>query len=107
MGVYCIRHAAISGLAYIGSSIRMERRMASHRSSLRRGRHHCSALQSAWDAYGEQAFRLEVLECVNDETHLADLERRWTNAMRDQVGGVYNRVAAVRHVTPTVHGAPT
>ena len=75
--------------------------MASHRSSLRRGRHHCKALQSAWDAYGEQAFRLEVLECVNDETHLADLERRWTNAMRAD-GGVYNRVAASRHTSVEV-----
>jgi hypothetical protein len=102
MGVYCIRHAAFSGLAYIGSSIRMERRMASHRSSLRRGRHPCRSMQSDWDEYGEGAFRFEVLECVNDETHLADLERRWTNAMRDQVGGVYNRVAAGRHISVEV-----
>ena len=96
MGVYQIRHAAFGGLAYIGSSIRMEARMQSHRSSLRRGRHPCRSMQSDWDEYGENAFRFEVLECVNDETHLADRERYWTNTMRE-AGGVYNRVTAGRH----------
>jgi hypothetical protein len=102
MGVYQIRHAAFGGLAYIGSLVRMEARMASHRSSLRRGRHHCRALQSAWDAHGESAFRFEALEYVNDEAALADLERRWTNAMRDQAGGTFNRVTAGRHTLAEV-----
>jgi group I intron endonuclease len=98
MGVYCIRRNAMHDpCSYVGSSVNMEARMASHRSSLRRGRHPCRSMQSDWDEYGETAFRFEVLECVNDETHLADLERRWTNLMRDQAGGVYNRVTAGRH----------
>jgi group I intron endonuclease len=88
-GVYRISHNTACGLSYVGSSIDINTRMRSHRNQLRRGNHHCRALQSAWDAYGEHAFSLEILELINDESVLAD----------HQVGGGYNRVTAGRHVT--------
>jgi group I intron endonuclease len=99
-GVYRITHNIACGLSYVGSSININSRMRSHRNQLRRGNHHCKALQSAWAAYGEHAFALEILELINDEAVLADRERYWTNVYRDQVGGGLNRVTAGRHVTP-------
>ena len=96
MGVYQIRHAAFGGLAYIGSSIRMECRWHGHRSSLRCGRHHCHPLQAAWDTHGESAFRFEILEAVNDERMLAERERYWMSALRKD-NGVFNKVRSGRH----------
>lgn len=98
-GVYRITHNIACGLSYIGSSIDINGRIRAHRNQPRRGNHHCKALQSAWDAYGEHAFSLEILELINDEALLADRERYWTNVYRDQANGGYNRVTAGRHVT--------
>jgi hypothetical protein len=73
--------------------------MRTHLNSLRRNRHSCKALQSAYNEHGEHAFSLEILELINDEALLADRERYWTNVYRDQANGGYNRVTAWRHVT--------
>ena len=105
-GVYSITHNIVCGLSYVGSSIDINNRMQSHLYSLRRNRHSCKALQSAYNEHGEHAFSLEILELINDEAALASRERYWTDALRNEVGGGYNRVTAGRHVTPTVQVAP-
>lgn len=49
---------------YIGSTDKPKRRKWEHWSELRRGAHHCRALQEAWLSYGEDAFEFEVVEDV-------------------------------------------
>lgn len=65
-GVY--RIVSPSGRFYIGSSKTMGKRWGGHRASLRRGDHHCSALQHAANKYGVNNLRFErlVVNCQVD-----------------------------------------
>lgn len=47
---------------YVGSSVQLSQRWAYHRTSLRKGVHHCRHLQRAWNKYGEDAFDFAILE---------------------------------------------
>jgi hypothetical protein len=62
-GIYAITNT-ITHEQYIGSSSDISSRFKAHLSELRRGKHHATKLQAAWDAYGEGNFRLDVLERV-------------------------------------------
>lgn len=62
---------------YIGSSINVRRRRWEHWDSLRKGTHHCEALQAAWAEFGEDAFEFEVIEEVVDETQLLHVEETY------------------------------
>lgn len=53
---------------YIGTSINVKNRWKTHRYDLKKGGHHCSALQQAWDLYGPDAFTFSVLKVVDCET---------------------------------------
>ena len=64
-GVYAIVHR-LTGHRYVGSSNRMENRWSKHRGELRRGIHHCRALQLAWQVDGERSFEFVMLEVVFD-----------------------------------------
>lgn len=62
---------------YIGSTDKPKRRKWEHWSELKRGTHHCKALQNAWLQYGEDAFDFEIVEDVGaqdkfitEDTHL-------------------------------------
>lgn len=69
-GIYAIVNT-VTGEKYIGSSQNITSRFVSHRSDLRRGTHHSSPLQIAWNRLGEEAFLFLILEEVSD---IADLE---------------------------------
>lgn len=77
--VYAIRNR-INGHSYIGSTKNFKSRWHTHRSTLRRNKHHSFVLQRAWDKYGEDAFEFKVLlVCPNElrifyETKLMSLE---------------------------------
>lgn len=55
---------------YIGSSVNFKKRKWEHLNALKNQRHHCAALQMAWEEYGADAFEFEVLEEVLDEDAL-------------------------------------
>lgn len=59
--VYAIVHID-SGCRYVGSTSAMKRRWDHHKNSLKANKHHCEALQNAWNEFGEAAFRLDVLQ---------------------------------------------
>jgi group I intron endonuclease len=81
-GVYAITDTA-NGHRYIGSSANVARRWSDHRSKLRRGEHRNAHLQRAFDKYGEEAFRLTVLEeCAPKE--LIATEQRWLDKTRPE-----------------------
>ena len=64
---------------YIGSSIRIEERWDAHKWHLRRGDHHSSYLQNAWNKYGEDAFAFEIIEkCEAD--NLLQREQVWLDS---------------------------
>lgn len=71
-GVYSIR--SVSGKEYVGSSVNVEARWATHRSELNAGKHHCHALQKAWKKYGAGSFQFTILE-VCSPNHLRSREQ--------------------------------
>lgn len=63
-GVYQIRNI-INNKRYVGSTINLYNRWATHKKLLNRGvDHHNRHLQRAWNKYGEDSFVFEVLEYV-------------------------------------------
>jgi len=72
--VYAIENA-VNGRRYIGSTTNYKSRWHSHRSTLRRGKHHSFILQKAWNKYGEEAFTFKLL-LVCDKAHRIDYENR-------------------------------
>lgn len=67
-GIYRIRNIK-NGKCYIGSSVDVYRRWGSHKSLLRRGKHHSVHLQNAWNKYGEEFFTFEILTlCPKNKT---------------------------------------
>lgn len=60
-GIYQIRNIK-NGKRYVGSAVNVRQRWASHRSLLRKGKHHSDHLQNSWKKYGEQSFEFEVIE---------------------------------------------
>lgn len=61
VGIYKIKNR-ITHKVYIGESLDIKQRWASHKSELRRGKHHSERLQKDWNKYGEKAFRFSVVE---------------------------------------------
>ena len=65
-GIYeIVCHA--TGQRYIGQSVNLKMRLSGHRRDLRKGQHHCKAMQAAWDQFGPQAFTMRAIERVNAE----------------------------------------
>ena len=65
-GIYAI--TSPSGRKYIGSAVNFANRWRTHRYNLRRGQHHSSALQHAYNKYGEAALVFEkLIICTKDD----------------------------------------
>lgn len=74
--VYKIRNV-VNDKFYVGSTINMKERARTHRNRLRRGNHHSVHLQAAWNKYGEDCFRFEVVEEFDAVELLRPAEDRW------------------------------
>ncbi|HBY4992045.1 group I intron endonuclease [Klebsiella pneumoniae] len=75
-GVYQITNT-ITGEAYIGSTVNISGRWASHRYKLRKGTHGNRNLQESWNKYGRGFFEFSVLEVVSDKSELIAAEQRF------------------------------
>jgi group I intron endonuclease len=84
IGIYIIENR-ITGKAYIGSSIRMKRRLRDHKYALRKGEHKNRKLQNAWNKYGESAFRFAILFRCS-----VDMLRHYEQMFIDQMKPEYN-----------------
>lgn len=73
-GIYLIKNIANNKI-YIGSAINIHRRWKEHKLQLKEGKHHSYHLQSAWNTYGEQSFKFEILEEVSNPQHLLAYEQ--------------------------------
>lgn len=68
-----------NGLIYIGQTVQtFKRRMRSHISHLQAGTHHNELLQRAYNKYGIDVFKFEIIETCDKEI-LDERERYWIN----------------------------
>lgn len=74
--IYKIRNV-VNNKFYVGSTANTETRFKDHRRHLRKGNHHCRHLQAAWNKYGEDCFKFEVIEIVKDDNALWNAENAW------------------------------
>jgi hypothetical protein len=80
-----------NGDAYVGSTIALSQRWAHHRSTLKKGRHHCRHLQHAWNKYGADSFDYVILERAECSTRQERnfVELSWIERM-----GCYNHLVS-------------
>ena len=84
IGVYVIRCSGNGGL-YVGSaSLGVKRRWHIHKSDLKKGKHHNSRMQRAWDKYGEESFTITVAEVCLPQ-HCVAQEQVYMDYYRQQV----------------------
>ena len=83
--IYKIRNV-VNNKFYVGSTIHKKVRFREHRKQLRKGRHHCKHLQAAWNKYGEECFKFEVVEEVSSDKSLVAAENIW---LSQHVGEAY------------------
>lgn len=69
VGIYKITNL-VNGKFYIGSSSNLKKRFYEHRRELNLGIHTNKHLQSAWNKYGEENFKFEVIETIDGELTL-------------------------------------
>lgn len=79
--IYQIRCVPMSKV-YVGSAINPRKRWWSHIHALRKGTHHSSYLQRAWNKYGEDAFVFEIVEPVLFVEDLITREQYWIDTLR-------------------------
>ena len=81
IGIYAITNI-LNGHRYIGSAIDIKQRWIDHRKRLRKGNHHSTYLQNAWNKYGELVFSFSVLEMVNKKENLISREQEYLDKLR-------------------------
>jgi group I intron endonuclease len=74
--IYRIRNV-VNNKFYVGSTINTKRRFEEHRRHLRKGKHQSPHMQAAWNKYGEDCFKFEVIEHVENPEDLLKAEQVW------------------------------
>lgn len=80
-GVYQITNTT-TGEAYIGSTVNISGRWASHRYKLRKGTHGNRNLQESWNKHGKGFFEFSVLEIVKDKAGLVPAEQSFFDLLK-------------------------
>lgn len=74
------------GWRYIGHATDLRYRLSKHRTTLRGNYHFSPHLQNCWNAYGEAAFRFEILEiCLGAHEILLAREQYWLDRFAGRV----------------------
>ena len=73
-GIYKITCIS-SNKIYIGSAYNLSNRQSTHKYTLKLNKHKNKHLQSAWNLYGEESFKFETLEIVEDKSILLEREQ--------------------------------
>ena len=94
VGVYGIRNT-ITGKYYVGGSVDIKRRWATHRKELTLGTHTGVKLLRAWQKYGPNTWEWVVLEeCQPDKRLLLEREQHWIDTLLSYEDG-YNSLPKV------------
>jgi len=72
--IYIIRNL-VNNKVYVGSAVNTDKRWSQHKHSLKEGKHHSCLLQRVWDKYGEQNFKFEIIQEVQNPIHLLSYEQ--------------------------------
>jgi group I intron endonuclease len=120
--IYKIRNV-LNNSYYIGSTVDSRKRFWAHRKSLRAGSHDCAHLQRAWNKYGEDVFKFEIVEQLESKEGLYPAEQKWLNEhfgadycyntaahadspMRDASDEMRQRLAEKTKTFSETHGSP-
>jgi len=99
MGIYKITNTT-NNKVYIGQSLDLKRRRAKHIQSLKNNNHTNKHLQLAFNEYGEDNFKFEIIEELTDISQLDKNETYWINYYKSynrecgyniELGGVKNK----------------
>jgi group I intron endonuclease len=74
--IYKIRNV-VNNKFYVGSTVNTETRFKAHRRNLRTGKHQSPHMQAAWNKYGEDCFKFEIIEHVENSEDLLKTEQVW------------------------------
>ena len=74
--IYKIRNV-VNNNFYVGSTINARIRFQHHKRRLKKGTHQSPHLQAAWDKYGEDCFKFEVIERLDNSEGLLAAEQVW------------------------------
>jgi group I intron endonuclease len=77
--IYKIRNV-VNQHYYVGSTVDSRKRFWAHRKALRTGTHDCIHLQRAWNKYGEDCFKFEIVEQLDSKDALYPAEQKWLDA---------------------------
>lgn len=92
-GIYAIQNS-VNKRCYIGMSRYIEKRFATHKLNLKKGKHVNQAMQSDWDVFGAHCFEFEIVRecCLYLPTvDLCQLEREEISDSRKRGLFVYNK----------------
>jgi group I intron endonuclease len=99
--IYCVP----SGKYYVGSAVNVRLRRNHHYHLLRAGTHHSIALQRAWNKYGEESFRFEIIEEV-EPSQLFERENYWFQKQQEETGNHGYNMAPIAQSTLGIQFTP-
>lgn len=89
-GIYQIKNV-VNNKFYIGSSNNIPIRWRQHKNHLNKNKHYNKYLQNSWNKYGQENFKFEIIELVDDEDLLFSAEQKWMNKTKSYDGNIgYN-----------------
>jgi group I intron endonuclease len=90
-GVYKITNM-VNGKFYIGSSLNISKRWEKHRYELRKNKHCNRHLQSAWNKYGDENFKFEVIAEIKDKDMILPVEQLYIEMTKCYISEIgYNK----------------
>lgn len=79
-GIYKIINI-INNKIYIGSTVNFKRRKRNHFWDLNNNKHDNDYLQKAYNKYGKENFRFEIIEYIEDKKILLEREQSWIDKL--------------------------
>lgn len=104
-GIYKITNM-VNEKVYIGSSINFNKRHNEHFNMLKNKTHHSSKLQNAFNKYGLNNFKFEILELC-DKDMLLEREQFWLNELNAYKEGYNCSIDVVRPMLGKTHSEET
>jgi len=101
-GIYKITNL-INNKIYIGSAVNFRERKNGHLHRLRKNKHHSQYLQRSYNRHGEENFKFEILECVENKEDLIKREQYYIDALNPH----YNTCKTAGSMLGMVHSIET